>query len=418
MASSEDHHSCASPHRSHARHFLWLQRLHSLPGMDTRRTQHISAVAAWRRATAFAACCFLGSGAWACGSADAGATDSSPDLGANEVLPFQELYDQGVDKYLGSFQPVMLEEGAGGVTSYTFSEEDRGPVCFTGSAFRMATRDGSGDSLLIFLQGGGACSPTNCDAVETAGSGGVPAFGVLSPTNPANPAAEFDVGYLPYCDGSLWSGDLDRDSDGDGVDDRLFRGLQNLSASLDVIASRYPAPSRIFLTGNSAGGFGTHMALPLVRKLYPDVAIEQINDSGTGISTPGTQDTLNEYWNAEPFYPASCDTCIGDDGHLTDYHKYQLAEDPNLRMGFMSTKQDGVIVERLPLDGPGFEAALLEEMAELREAYPSRFRTFIADGDGHTFILRDFERVVGGISVREWLAAMLGGGEPWVSVSD
>ena len=35
--------------------------------------------------------------------------------------------------------------------------------------------DGGGDRLMIFLQGGGACGPTNCDAVETAGSGGVPA---------------------------------------------------------------------------------------------------------------------------------------------------------------------------------------------------------------------------------------------------
>ena len=380
------------------------------------------------------ALCLLIAGAAACGSEDAGELDDSgvsdvadgpgtdasaaPDMGGGRVEPFRELYDQGIDRYLGLFTPDRVEARAGNVTSYTFSDEDRGPVCFTGSEFRMATRDGSSDSLMIFLQGGGACSPNNCDAVETAGSGGIPAFGVLSPANSENPAAEFDVGYLPYCDGSLWAGDRDTDSDGDGVDDRLFRGLQNLSAALDVIASRYPAPSRIFLTGNSAGGFGTHMALPLVRKLYPDVAIELINDSGVGISTPGSQETLNAYWNAGAFYPASCDSCIGDDGHLTDYHAYQLAEDPNLRMGFMSHERDGVIVERSPIDGPTFEAALLEARSELREAYPDRFRSFIAAGDGHTFILRDFEREVGGTSVRAWIADMLDGGDAWISVSD
>lgn len=387
-----------------------------------------------RRTETILTLCLLAGGAAACGSDDTGDIDDpdlssapgdlgsdagvAPDMGAGRDEPFRELYDQGIDRYLGRFVPDRVETRAGDVTSYTFSDEDRGPVCFTGSEFGMATRDGAGDSLMIFLQGGGACSPTNCDAVETAGRGGVPAFGLLSPTDPANPAAEFDVGYLPYCDGSLWSGDRDTDSDGDRVDDRFFRGLQNLSASLDVIVSRYPAPSRILLTGNSAGGFGTHMALPLVRRLYPDVPIEHVNDSGVGISTPGTQDALNEYWNAEAFYPASCDTCIGDDGHLTDFHAYQLAEDPNIRMGFMSTKQDAVIVDRLPLDGPGFESALLEAMSELRDAYPTRFRSFIAQGDGHTFILRDFDRVVGGTSVRAWIADMLEGGDAWQSVTE
>ena len=380
------------------------------------------------------ALCLLISGVAACGSEKVGEVDDSGvsnvagdpgadagvtlDMGGGRVEPFSELYDQGIDRYLGRFTPDQVEARAGDVTSYTFSDEDRGPVCFTGSEFRMATRDGSGESLMIFLQGGGACGPANCEAVETAGMGGVPAFGVLSPEDLANPAAQFDVGYLPYCDGSLWAGDRDTDSDGDGVDDLLFRGLQNLSAALDVIASRYPAPSRILLTGNSAGGFGTHMALPLVRKLYPDVAIELINDSGVGISTPGTQETLNAYWNAGAFYPDSCDRCIGDDGHLTDYHAYQLAEDPDLRMGFMSTERDGVIVERSSIDAPTFEAALLEAMAELREAFPDRFRSFIAEGDGHTFILRDFEREVGGTSVRAWITDMLEGGESWISVSD
>lgn len=96
----------------------------------------------------------------------------------------------------------------------------------------------------------------------------------------------------------------------------------------------------------------------------------------------------------------------------------QLAEDPNLRMGFMSTERDGMIVERSPIDAPTFEAALLEAMAELREAFPERFRSFIAEGDGHTFILRDFEREVGGASVRAWITDMLEGGESWISVRE
>jgi hypothetical protein len=32
----------------------------------------------------------------------------------------------------------------------------------------MSTRDGRRDELMIFLQGGGACGSTNCDAVDQA----------------------------------------------------------------------------------------------------------------------------------------------------------------------------------------------------------------------------------------------------------
>ncbi|MEO0424698.1 MAG: pectin acetylesterase-family hydrolase [Pseudomonadota bacterium] len=243
-------------------------------------------------------------------------------------------------------------------------------------------------------------------------------FGILDATSPTNPAANYNLGYVPYCDGTFFAGDRDVDSDGDGTDDRFFRGVQNLAASLDVIAGRYPAPSKILLAGNSAGGFGTHFALPLVRKLYPDVPIELVNDSGVGVSAPGVLDTLAEYWNAGASFPSSCETCIGEDGHLTDYHKYQLAQDPNLRMGFLSYTRDATVVAGLPITPEAWEAELLEAMAELREDYPDRFRSLIAHGDGHTFIIRDFTRVVGGVSVQQWIADMLSGSDDWVSVSD
>lgn len=332
--------------------------------------------------------------------------------------PFQELYDQGVDRYLGVFAPMMVELLPGGITTYTFDGSSGGPICFTGNQYAMSTRNGTSSELMIFLQGGGLCGPNGCDAVEAAVPVTPIPFGILNAGDPGNPTAGYNVAYLPYCDGSLWMGDRDIDLDGDSRNDRLFRGLQNLSASLDVIVGAYPAPSRILLTGNSAGGFGTHSALPLVRKLYPGVPIDLVNDSGMGILPEGAQEALNEYWNSSRFFPASCETCIGEDGNLTDYHKYQLAEDSNLRVGFLSTKQDAVVTVDGTLSGPEFERQLLEAIGELSDAYPERFGSLIADGDGHTFIIRDFYRSVGGTTVKQWITDMLDGGASWVSVSD
>ena len=333
-----------------------------------------------------------------------------------EPVPFEELYAQGVDRYLGEYTP-MMSETQGDIVQHTFGTGD-GPLCLVGGEYTMATREGAGDEVMIFLEGGGACTSQLCQATPAA-SPGMPTFGILNAADSSNPAADFDVAYLPYCDGSVFSGDAEYDDDQDGSIDRYHRGLKNLSAALDVVASTFPSPSKILLTGNSAGGYGTDYALPLVRKLFPEAQIELINDSGVGIAFPGYIDFVSNEWNATAFIPESCETCIGDDGHLTGYHIYQLDQDPMLRMGFMSTKQDSVIADTfIGIGGEAFEAALIEAMADLEAAHPERFRSLIADGNSHTFLQAQFTREVGGKTVSQWVADMLSASADWVSVSD
>jgi hypothetical protein len=330
-------------------------------------------------------------------------------------LPFQELYDQGIDKYLGTISPSASRSAGPGVIEHIFSIED-GPVCFTGNQFSMFTRDGTSNDLLIFLQGGGFCSPIACEAIDE----GIPLipFGILNPQDPQNPTRHYNVGYLPYCDGSGWMGDNEVDSNGDGSNDRFFKGLQNLSASLDVVARTYPSPDKIVLAGNSAGGFGVHAALPLVRKLYPDISIVVINDSGTGIGNPGGFATNYDYWNAWAFIPASCTDCIGADGNLTDYHKYQLAQDANIRMAYISSKQDATFAAIIAGGGEAFEYELIQAANELNAAFPERFQSLIANGEEHTFIISDFDYQIAEIEVRQWVADMIGESEDWISITE
>ena len=353
----------------------------------------------------------------------AGCSESAPvevEMPPSETLPFQELYDQGVDRYLGLFVPTSQNDLGESGTVHTFATVDQpnGPMCFTGNDFTMSTREGVGSELLIFIEGGGGCGPNGCNAIDRT-LPGIPKRGIMNTDDPENPVAHYNMAYVPYCDGSLFTGDAEVDSNGDGVDDRFFRGIHNLSASLDVIQTTFPAPSKILLAGNSAGGFGTHFALPLVRKVYPGVPIDQINDSGIGIYEPGTFDELIDYWNSSSFIPASCTTCVGVDGNLTDLHKYQLAEDDNLRLAYMSSKQDEVITGEFAVVSPTvFEEELLQAVSELIEAYPDRFRSLIADGDSHTFIQRQFTLEIGGTTVRQWVGHMVTGSEDWVSVTE
>jgi hypothetical protein len=356
------------------------------------------------------------------GVLDADEIDNTSFVCNGEVAqaPFQELFDQGVDRYLGEFSPMMSDVGADGVTEYVFGTGAGGPQCLRGGEYRMATRDGSGDELMIFLEGGGACTSALCQATPAASNDQFRGqFGILNASAANNPAADYDVAYFPYCDGSVFSGDQDYDDDNDGMLDRFHRGVQNTSAGLDVVASAYPQPSLILLTGNSAGGYGTNYALPLVRKLWPDVPIRMLNDSGVGIAFPGYTQAVSTEWNATAFIPASCETCIGADGHSTDYHKYQLDQDPNLTTGFMSTAQDSTIADFfIGIGGEAFEAALRAEMADLEAAHPERFRSLIASGNDHTFIQRAFDLPVGDTTIADWVGDMLENNSDWVSVSE
>ncbi len=332
--------------------------------------------------------------------------------------PFQEIYDQGVDRHLGQYTP-MQSSVDGEVINHTFGTGE-GPLCLDGSAYSMSTRSGSSAELVIFLEGGGACWSTFCVANETAGTG-VPQQGVLNPALANNPLADANVAYFPYCDGSLFTGDVDNEVDSrEGTE--YQRGLANLSAGLDVAANTFPSPSRIVLAGNSGGGFGTIFALPLVRKLYPSVPIAIINDSGLGLGRddePGYQAMLFDDWNSAAFLPSSiCPDCL-ESGHLTEYFRWQLAQDDNFRLAMLTSKQDAVIGSVfLQVGGEAFEDTVLRELPRIEAFADGRMRSWIDNGSAHTYIQRDVDATAGGVTVLQWLTDYLNGDADWQSVVD
>jgi len=346
-------------------------------------------------------------------------SDNDGDFEPPVVLPFQELYDQGIIRYLGMYSPSTTEVD-GNVTRYAFGVGD-GPLCLDGTAYNMATRDTGSRDLVIFLQGGGA-RWSELDSAFVSASPGLPAAGILNPDQPGNPVANWNVVYLPYCDGGLHASDKDNDYDGDGTVESPQRGLHNLSAALDIAASSFPNPRRILLTGVSAGGFGTTFALPLVRYVYPDAPIDVINDSGVGVSRPndpGFLRLLQSDWNQSAFLPASCPNCIPEDGHFSDYQDWQLDQDPNVRRAYMSNTQDAVIGNFfLGLSGEVFEEALLPEVMQMEDSHPDRVRYWIPDGTGHTFLFGGLDTTAGGVTALDWITAMLDDTDAWVSVRD
>lgn len=298
--------------------------------------------------------------------------------------PFQEMIDQGMERYLGKASPetVSLADGS---KLHEFASED-GPICLRGSPFRSLTRAGARDELLIYLQGGGACWSELCIAFEDA-SDSIPGAGILDSSLATNPVADWNLGYVPYCDGSLFTGDVDVDEDGDGTIDRYQRGLANLSAALEVIHSEFPDPPQIVLSGISAGAYGTILAAALARSVWPDVPIDVVADGGIGLGQPGIEGFITGIlgeWNILSLIPSSCEDCFIN-GHATELISWALEHDPTLRYAGISSLEDTVISTMfLGIGGPAYRSEVRAITGDLAWDHPDQYARFIYAGSRHT----------------------------------
>ena len=363
--------------------------------------------------------------------------DSASTVGGSA---FDELYDQGLSKYVGEFAPANEPGAVDGVKTFQFAVPDdpaaepRGPLCLRGTEYTVDTREGSSDELVIFLQGGGGCWEDFCAAFEVTNS--LPAAGILNPDLAGNPVADWDVLYLPYCDGSLFAGDVDRvlptsELVEGGPEESMGyqRGLQNLTAALDIGLAEFPNPSRILLTGVSGGAFGTIAALPLVRYYYPETEILVFNDSGVGVAKDGKPEFINETllagWNASSLVPESCPDCTSN-GHATRLIEWQLAADDNFSMSALSFSADSVISFTFLMVNPAnFTTWLLAETERTTNLFEDRYKRFIPEGGAHTTLLRELsesgegfeigalDTEIDGVTVLDWFTAMIDGTEAW-----
>jgi hypothetical protein len=301
----------------------------------------------------------------------------------------------GLTQYVEAIDPIE-DSFNGDETTYTF-DSDQGPICMRGEPYRMTVRDTGSEDLVIFLQGGGACWSEFCLAVTEAPAG-VPAVDILNPDLSANPVRDWNVVYLPYCDGSFFAGDVSIDDNLNDKGIRHHRGLANLTAALEVAAIHFPAPRRIFLGGSSGGAYGLLLGAPLARHYYPDTELIVMADSGIGLTREGDEaylDVILDELNLRRFLPVDCPECI-DQAHLTGILGYFLDRDENTRVAMFSSWYDTVLSKTfLQVEPELFAESLEGQTGALHNAHPERFRRFIVDGTQHTSLLADPTGIIG-----------------------
>ncbi len=334
----------------------------------------------------------------------------------------QELVNSGMTKYVGEFTPAASQDLGEGWTKHTFDTADgAGPVCIAGTPYSAFTKKGNPSKLLIMLQGGGACwqnfyfcnilSEDAPPPLSGPASGiWVDSFDTGTETIP-NPVGDWSVVYMPYCDGSVFTGD------NDVVDPvfpfgpvRFHRGLRNLTAGIDLARETFPHAHRIMVAGSSAGGVGAAAFAPfLVRNSFGNqVSLTVFNDAGpvaVNLNEVAAIEARANDWQFGQFYPASCTQC-DPLGQATGIIDWRLVNDATIRESFYSTDAD--VTNRFFVNVPTqeqYRELLLSVHGELNAAHPDRYKTFIRSGDDeHTALQRPtfYVGAADGVPLHEW----------------
>ncbi len=194
-----------------------------------------------------------------------------------------------------------------------FTPEDD-TICADGSEYEYYVYPGTQNKLVIDFQGGGACwdDGTCSQPIEEPDDGGVynsrvfgePApQGIYDKTNDANPVGDWYHAYISYCTADIHVGNsVETYTNPDGTTRTVqHKGKVNAQAVLDWVFAEFEAPETIFVTGCSAGAYGSITYTPMIQKQYPDAAVYQMGDCGAGVTPPEFfegDDGINR-WNTQ-----------------------------------------------------------------------------------------------------------------------
>jgi hypothetical protein len=266
--------------------------------------------------------------------------------------------------------------------------------CANGTSTGLAIKTAPNPrSLLIFLQGGGACwDDATCLTLDAAVHlhDTVSESVVLSELNqlaglfdqqsPLNPFMDYAFVYIPYCTGDLHAGTQSATYQGNtGPVTLQHVGARNVEAYLARLVPTFAGVERVVLTGISAGGFGATLNWWRVQNAFDRARVDLWDDAGLLVDANDTRwADMQAQWGA--VLPPGCVACAeGLSGfppfyaqHLTAPRRYALS-------GFLG---DAVISSYFGLDAVAIEAQMLAQ----RSGAASNHKMFLLDGSLHSVL--------------------------------
>ncbi len=186
-------------------------------------------------------------------------------------------------------------------------------ICSQGTPYAYFVHPGTVNRLVVYFQGGGACwNDFTCSDPDTFFDNTVDESdnpenwteGIGDLDNPDNPFKDWFLVFIPYCTGDIHWGDNTQTYTVGGEDtDIHHKGFVNVSAVLDWIEGNFEKPEKIFVSGCSAGSYGSIMGAAHIHARYPDVPLYQLGDSGAGVITDDFFAGGFPLWGAAPNIP-------------------------------------------------------------------------------------------------------------------
>lgn len=341
------------------------------------------------------------------GTHDDAGTKPSKDAGGGAA-------GSGSDVMLPDVDPTWTKIPGGGDT-----------ICARGDEFHFFVRGGTVNKLIIVFDGGGACwNAQTCGIADAIFSPTAdaelpdPGDGISDNGDEENPFRDWYQVFIPYCTGDVHWGDNDMTYPGqDGMPDVTIhhRGQVNTKAVLDWVYERFEKPDTIFVTGMSAGSYGSIGWAPHIMDHYKDSHVVQLGDSGAGVITDTFFEDSFPAWNADSILPKDVP---GLDKPISElkledlyislsnaypknvFSQYNTYNDENQR--FYYTAMGGKDEDWSP--------KMREKISTIIAGAP-KFRSFIEGGIKHVILAYPefYTYASDGTRIRDWVADLAAG---------
>ena len=296
--------------------------------------------------------------------------------------------------------------------------------CARGGLYSFLVHKGDPDRVAIHYVGGGGCwNKATCqtddvfnDTLDDMRANFDPADleGLLDMSNPENPIYGWTHVIAPYCTGDVHWGDNVADY-GDGVI-VFHRGAVNARAVFDWVTENFASPGKLFVTGCSAGSYGSIMWSAHFARAYPNTKLYQLGDSGAGVTTESFFADSFANWNADPVFPSwipELDPAQVDVATRSSADLYAgiANEYPNQVFSQWNTKEDWnqkLFYSLMGGDPEQWSAQMFTLTDDIATRAPNYFN-FHAPGDPHCVLpyAEFYTHETNGVRLVDWVDGML-----------
>ncbi|MCB9758442.1 MAG: pectinesterase [Alphaproteobacteria bacterium] len=301
-------------------------------------------------------------------------------------------------------------------------------ICARGTEYSFFVRKGSVNKVVVDFFGGGACwDDATCGYAGALFADDMDWMrdlmdaptqpGLYDHANPDNPYADWYHVIVPYCTGDIhWGDSVKTYGEGEEAVTIHHKGAVNTRAVLDWVFEGFSAPEEVFVTGCSAGAYGSIMWSPYFQREYPDARVAQMGDSGAGVVTEGWFAASFPSWNPDSAFPS----WIPDLDPATNSYEDMVLPDLYSRIGAfypeMQLSQFNTLLDwnqTLYFEAMGGEDAwawserMRAHVGGIADTIPN-FSYYMADADYHCAIVdnRLYDEATNGVKLVDWMAAL------------